>query len=170
MVKIAVTGHRPDKLGGYYAFDNFRAIRRHMRDFLEQAPDGELFLISGGALGIDQFWIEVGLHLDLPVIACLPFQGYDSKWPLASQQEYGKLLDKCYDVRYISAPGYAPSKLQIRNEYMVDECDVLTAYWNGSPGGTNNCVDYAQYHGKTVNIFNPDEIIGCLKKEIHRDG
>lgn len=65
-VKIAVTGHRPEKLGGYSAIDNFKTIRRHMRDFLltQEKPT----LISGGALGIDQFWIEVGLYLELDVI------------------------------------------------------------------------------------------------------
>lgn len=164
MVKIAVTGHRPDKLGGYQAYDNFRAIRRHMRDFLDEAPDGELILISGGALGIDQFWMEVGLHLELPVIAALPFEGYDSKWPVTSRETYKKLLDKCHEVRYICEPGYAASKLQIRNQWMVDNCDSLVAYWNGTPGGTSNCIDYAISRDKIITEFNPDEIIKNAKE------
>ena len=165
MVYMAVTGHRPDKLGGYRAEENFRAIRRHMRDFLLEAPPGELFLISGGALGIDQFWIEVGLHLDLPVIAALPFEGYDSRWPQFSREKYKKLLDKCHDVVYICEPGYSAAKLQDRNQWMVDNCDILTAYWNGSEGGTKNCIDYAGHVGRQVNIFNPEEIYGSQKPE-----
>lgn len=160
MVKIAVTGHRPGKLGGYQATENFKAIRRHMRDFLTKAPDGELFLLSGGALGIDQFWIEVGLHLDLPVIAALPFEGYDERWPINSRRKYAALLDKCYEVVYVSEPGYHPAKLQTRNEYLVNNSDVLTAYWNGEHvGGTANCVDFAMSVGKQVNVFNPNDII-----------
>jgi uncharacterized phage-like protein YoqJ len=159
MVRMAVTGHRPDKLGGYNAEENFKKIRRHMRDLLEQAPDGELILISGGALGIDQFWIEVGLYLQLPVIAALPFKGYDSKWPLASQEKYKKLLDGCHEVLYVCDEGYHPSKLQKRNEWMVDNCDILTAYWNGTPGGTANCLNYAFSRNKTTNIFDLKEIL-----------
>lgn len=164
MVKIAVTGHRPHKLGGYNATENFKAIRRHMRDFLEQAPDGELCLISGGALGIDQFWMEVGLHLDLPVIAVLPFEGFDSKWPVASRQKYGKLLDKCSEILYACEPGYEPWKLQKRNEVMVDNCDVLTAYWDGSESGTLNCIDYAGAQNKIINTFHLSDILNVTEK------
>lgn len=158
MVRVAVTGHRPDKLGGYAAYDNFRAIRRHMKDFLEQAPDGELILLSGGALGIDQFWIEVGLFLELPVIAALPFKGYDSKWPNASRTLYANLLAQCHEVRYIDTE-YKSNAYQKRNEFLVDHCDILAAYWNGTPGGTNNCVNYAMSVKKPTHIFNTDDII-----------
>ncbi len=158
MVRVAVTGHRPDKLGGYAALANFRAIRRHMRDFLEDAPQGELFLLSGGALGIDQFWIEVGLHLQLPVVALLPFKGYDAKWPIASRQYYEKILAQCEEVRYI-ADEYKPDSYQKRNEFLVDDCDVLVAYWNGEESGTQNCIDYAISRNKTINLFNTEEII-----------
>jgi len=164
MVKIAVTGHRPHKLGGYNATENFKAIRRHMRDFLEQAPDGELVLISGGALGIDQFWMEVGLHLDLPVIAILPFEGFDAKWPDFSRKNYKKLLDKCEEVMYACESGYEPWKLQKRNEVMVDNCDVLTAYWDGSDSGTSNCIDYASTQNKIINTFHLSDILNVTEK------
>ncbi len=156
---IAVTGHRPDKLGGYTNDTAHRAIRRHMRDFLDQAPEGELILISGGAQGIDQFWMEVGLFLELPVIAALPFEGYDSRWPVSARQSYQKLLDKCHEVRYICEPGYEARKMQIRNEWMVDNSDILVAYWNGSEGGTKNCVDFARSKGKVINVFDVSKII-----------
>lgn len=159
MVRVAVTGHRPDKLGGYTAYEKHKAIRRHMRDFLEQAPDGELVLLSGGALGIDQFWIEVGLFLELPVIAVLPFKGYDSKWPIASQQKYASLLDQCHEVTYIGTE-YSHEIYQKRNEFLVDNSDVLVAYYDGSSdGGTRNCIDYAISKDKIVNEFNTNEII-----------
>lgn len=160
MVWMAVTGHRPDKLGGYNNTKAHKAIRRHMRDFLLEAPEGELVLVSGGALGIDQFWIEVGLFLELPVVVAMPFEGYDSKWPLSSRKKYEKLLDKCWQVSYICEPGYEPWKLQTRNQWLVDNSDVLNAYWNGSAGGTMNCIEYAIKRDKTINEFNTDKIIG----------
>jgi uncharacterized phage-like protein YoqJ len=158
MLTIAVTGHRPSKLGGYNNDAAHKAIRRHMRDFLA-TQSYPLVLISGGALGIDQFWMEVGLHLSLPVIAALPFEGYDDRWPAASRQEYKKLLDRCQSVKYICEPGYAASKMQTRNEWMVDNCDLLVAYWNGTPGGTANCVKYARLKERKIVVYNPNEII-----------
>jgi len=161
-MKIAVTGPRPDKLGGYDALDNFRAIRRNMLAFLENEKSGdpELSLISGGALGIDQFWIQVGLHLNLPITVALPFEGYDSKWPAASRQKYRDLLDKCSCVRYVCEPGYSAAKLQKRNEWMVQHCDKLAAYcFPGLPGGTKNCIDYAKEQDCSMQEFDLREIL-----------
>lgn len=126
-----------------------------MRNVMESYPYNELIVISGGALGIDQLWMEAALSLKMavPVTAALPFKGYDAKWPIVSRQEYQKLLDKCHLVKYISEPGYAARKLQIRNEWMVDNCDHLYAYWNGTNGGTANCVRYAETVMKPTTIF-----------------
>lgn len=154
---IAVTGHRPNKLGGYNAEDNFRAIRRHMKDLLtELAPSR---IISGGALGIDQFWMEVGIYLGIPVIGALPFEGYDARWPKASREKYRGLLDKCEEVRYIGLVGYDPAKLQKRNEWMVDNSDLLVAYWDGSTGGTANCVDYAKKIQRDIKAYDIWDVI-----------
>ena len=158
-MSIAVTGHRPPKLGGYRNFEGFRAIRRHMKAFLEEDPYGELELISGGALGIDLRWMQTGILIGFPVIAALPFEGYDLRWPEASRKEYQKWLDKCREVGYVCEPGYHPAKMQTRNEWMVDRANSIVAYWNGSEGGTANCVGYAQSRGIHTTIFDPDEII-----------
>lgn len=148
-------------MGGYDAYENFRTIRRHMKNFLEglPMPTRDITLISGGALGIDQFWMEVGLHLGLSVIAALPFEGYDAKWPKSDKQKYADLLDKCSEVRYICEPGYVASKLQKRNEWMVDNSNLLVAYWNGSTGGTNNCLQYANTIKHDIQVFHLKYII-----------
>lgn len=157
--RIAVTGHRPDKLGGYENFDHFRAIRRHMRLEISRAClKHEVSLISGGALGIDQFWIEVGLHMGLPVTVALPFEGHDKMWSLGVRRKYQKLLDQCHTVLYVCESGYQPFKLQKRNEWMVDHCDMLAAYYNGGTGGTKNCIDYARSKDRKIYITNTNEI------------
>ena len=33
--------------------------------------------------------------------------------------------------------------MQLRNEAMVNDCDLLLALWNGTSGGTANCIRYA---------------------------
>jgi uncharacterized phage-like protein YoqJ len=45
--------------------------------------------------------------------------------------------------------------MQKRNEYMVDKCDKLLAVWNGTTGGTHNCIKYAKSKGKEIILLNP---------------
>jgi nucleoside 2-deoxyribosyltransferase len=33
---------------------------------------------------------------------------------------------------------------------MVDNCDTVVAVWNGTSGGTKNCIDYAKKQNKPV--------------------
>ncbi len=54
------TGHRPNRLGGYKAFHMHNRIMDHMRNFVDSRDDIDA-IISGGALGIDQFIMRVGL-------------------------------------------------------------------------------------------------------------
>lgn len=165
-MKIAVTGHRPDKLGGYATCDKHVAIQRHMSELVTNlhASHSDLELLSGGAQGIDKWWIETGLSLNIPVHAILPFKGHDKKWPRASREELRLLLDRCQSVRYHFDP--PPSDysgvveaMHGRNAELVKECDVLIAYWNGSHGGTAQTVSTASLQKKTTYIFNPDEIM-----------
>jgi uncharacterized phage-like protein YoqJ len=39
--------------------------------------------------------------------------------------------------------------MQIRNEWMVDNAHIVLALWDGSSGGTGNCIKYA--NRKSVN-------------------
>ena len=155
---IAFTGHRPDKIGGY------RPCERH--DLIKQAIKGYLLMnmpekvIVGMALGVDQIACEAALELKIPVQAAIPFEGQEKKWPFESQMKYIKLLEQCKDI-YTVCPGeYAAWKMQARNEWMVDNCDVLIAIWDGSSGGTANCVKYAQSKNKQTIIHNPNEFKG----------
>lgn len=164
-MKIAITGHRPEKLGGYRPCMKHKILKGHMEWNLknfQQAPINDIILISGCALGIDQWWMETGIKLNLPVIAAVPFKGFDSKWPISSQKYLQELLDKCQEVKYICEPGYAAYKLQKRNEWMVDNCDLLIAYWDGSSGGTKNCWDYAVKQKKDLIRVDPNELVGSI--------
>jgi uncharacterized phage-like protein YoqJ len=48
--------------------------------------------------------------------------------------------------------GYHPDKLQKRNIWMVDRSTAVLALWDGSKGGTANCVKYAEK--VSVPVFN----------------
>jgi hypothetical protein len=45
-------------------------------------------------------------------------------------------------VIYVYDGGYSPDKLQGRNEWIVDNVNLMLALWDGSKGGTYNCIQY----------------------------
>jgi uncharacterized phage-like protein YoqJ len=144
---VAGTGHRPDKLGGY-SDDVTNALVHTACDALERLQPETV--ISGCALGWDQALIAAALHLGIPIMAAVPFTGFDAKWPSQSRARLADLLSRCATVRTVCEPGYAAWKLQKRNEWMVDHCDIVLACWNGTAGGTANCVGYAKGLGRPV--------------------
>ena len=138
---VAGTGHRPDKLGGYGA-STVRRLTLFARFVLEGVgPDG---VISGMALGWDMALAEAALDLGIPLLAALPFRGQEARWPEASQARYRGLLARASRIEIVCEGGYSAWKMQARNEWMVDHCDLLLALWDGSSGGTANCVRYAR--------------------------
>jgi len=140
----AATGHRPDKLGGY-SLD----AREDLISFaINILPKGTF--ITGIALGWDQAVAEACLRTNQPYIAAVPFLGQEDTWPSNSIRQYRRLLDNAEEVHYINPPGYAAWKMQKRNQWMVDRADAVLALWNGSPGGTANCVAYALSAEKSV--------------------
>jgi len=46
-----------------------------------------------------------------------------------------------------------PSKSAARNQRLVDACDVLVAFWDGSSKGTRKTVERALDSGKEVHVF-----------------
>lgn len=153
MFVVAFTGHRPEKLGGYGAVNTVRdvlkeSLSKRLLDL--RAEHSDLRCISGMALGFDQWAVEVCIDLGIPFEAAIPFQGQESCWPEASQAHYRELLKKAATVTVVCEGVYAPWKMQRRNEHMTNNCDLLLAAWDGSSGGTANCVRYAQRIGKTV--------------------
>lgn len=150
-MKLAFTGHRPAKLGGYDDKTNI-LLCKFARTILRRYKPRQV--ISGMALGWDTAVAESAILLDIKTIAAIPFVGQESKWPVAAQESYRELLKKCH-VKVVSPFGYAVYKMQKRNEWMVDHCNLLIALWDGSEGGTANCVRYATSKGvKICNVWN----------------
>lgn len=144
---LAGTGHRPDKLGGYD-----RRLFNDLCDFAAVVltgirPSG---VISGMALGWDQALAVACVRLSIPFVAAVPFVGFESRWPSASQEDFKKLIMAaealyvvCEDWQVADAG--VPWALMERNKWMVDNSTDLLALWNGDRhGGTFNCIQYAK--------------------------
>lgn len=147
---IALTGHRPDKLGNEWNMDGpiSQYLMKEFKTILDKLkPDG---VISGMALGADMIWAQAAVDMKVPFLAAVPFRGQESKWPHKTQEYYRELLSMAYRVVYTSDGEHASWKFQERNKKMVDACTLLVAVWDGTNGGTANCYKYAKSIGREI--------------------
>jgi uncharacterized phage-like protein YoqJ len=147
---LAFTGHRPQRMGGFNP-DNptARWVRAQLAAAIGRAiRAGFSTFIAGGALGFDD-WAACAVLDQQQLILALPFAGHDQRWNDQSRTELAALIQRTHtaggEVRYISAPGYNPQKLTIRNHWMIDHAHAVIAGWDGGQqGGTWNAITYAR--------------------------
>lgn len=157
---VACTGHRPNRLPNKetgYKLPNptyLHVCQQLDKTLRELKPEK---VISGMALGVDLWFAHIAFKLNIPFIAAIPFIGQEKAWPQSSQNTYHALLNKAAEKVIVSDGGYAPNKMQIRNEYMCDRCDKLIAVFipTETSGGTYNCIQYAKSIGKEIVYIDP---------------
>jgi uncharacterized phage-like protein YoqJ len=182
MIRICFTGHRPNKLGGYdwsskknqnIMFELYVKIETLLKDNLNE----NFRFICGGALGIDQMAFDICYktkrftcpELQIELVLAMPFKNQDNNWiqeskdKLKSQRERADkvvlvdTLDK-YKCNKVPVGEYHTEKMQLRNEFMVNNSDIVIAVWDGTNGGTANCVKYAQVENKEIIIIDPNKV------------
>lgn len=157
-LRLAFTGHRPAKLGGYSPASQTRLLRFAELIIAALKPAE---VISGFALGWDLAIAEAAIRANIPLIAALPFPNQPSQWPATSIAHWHLLKSQAREVQIIS-PSYSLASLQRRNEWMVDNGAKLVALWDGSSGGTKNCIEYAmRIHKPWVNVWPQWESFQC---------
>ena len=138
MVKIAVTGHRPQRLE---QMPGMRKITEWFDKEIQKYDD--YVLISGMAPGFDQIaaletlrlggkvWCFFAYRHNLSII-----EDYIAAKASRVRYEQDKRTDGCHDVR---------------DRHMVDLCDVLVACWDGKKnGGVWRTIEYARKVGKPI--------------------
>ncbi|BCT30354.1 SLOG family protein [Bacillus velezensis] len=166
-ITISLTGSRPSKLGGYDYYSPLNiAIANKLRDYLHSYLKAgmRVHAISGMALGADTIFALVVLKLkrqgyDIALEAAIPCLNHPNVWPQASQEQWHKVVNQADKITYVSNLPYQPYLMQMRNRYMVDQCDELIAVWDGTTGGTYNCVQYAKQKGVKIVQINPKHLV-----------
>lgn len=181
MKTIAFAGHRPDKLYGYdLKNDKYLKLNKFLEKILEEKIINEGYdtFISGGALGFDTvaFLSVKNLKKKYPNIKnimAVPFENQHSKWSLKDVNLYNWMKNIADEVVFVdnlenynrtdaNIGMFHKDKLMIRNEYMVDNADLLIALWDGNnKSGTANCVKYAKNK-----LYNPTVVINPNTLEI----
>lgn len=157
-ISLGITGHRPDKLGGYGFSSLSHQIKWKMElFFVEKNP---IRVISGMALGTDQWAVEVALKLNIPVLALIPCLDQERFWPPQAKAYYRELMDNIRrrdgQVEYVSAQPYSHGCMNRRNQALVEASSEILAVWDGSKGGTSDCVRKARHSGLPITILNPN--------------
>lgn len=173
---VAFTGHRPNKLGGYgdtVTAGKLRATLLHVLNRLDRHtdPSEPFHFITGGALGFDTIAFDsvrefrATTERVVTLELAIPFEQQSCKWSAESvavwetHRESADLVTKVdllagYYVPHAELGAYHPQKMSNRNRYMIANCSLLISCWDGSKGGTGNCVSDALKLGriKIVNI------------------
>lgn len=152
----AVTGHRPSKVGGYSdeSDDKLLAFAVRTLGALPEYPRRPFSVITGMAQGWDQAIARAAVALHIPFDAAVPFPNQDALWPFKARERYRDLIKKAREVHMVSQGSFTAEKMDRRNRFMVDRCNKLLALWDGSSGGTHNCIKYAERQGvEVVNLW-----------------
>lgn len=147
MRTVAMSGHRPEKI------PDEQVVRDKIRDGLHIL--GASQLIVGMAAGVDLWAGDVALKVGYPYVAAKPWATHKARE--GDEELYARVIEGAMRVVNVSESlTYTyPSLYQDRNKWMVDRADVVFAIWDGSSGGTRNCVNYAIKRSVPIYRYDP---------------
>jgi len=156
-MKIAITGHRPDTfLISHYLIDTVKRIASDTVCVFQREFKDDLMFILGGALGADQYVGMGCIEHNTPYKMYLPFHPImqTKYWTKDDRNELDRQLSLAMGIDIIDPnieSVYNAKRYQERNIKMVDESNIVVAFWVGRrQGGTFNTIQYALNQSKFV--------------------
>lgn len=148
-MRIAITGHRPEQIEGKIDW-----IKDALRDAYKEL--GVTTVIQGMAAGVDLNSAHVAYLQGIPYWCAKPWKGHRPRND--DRKLYTKVLmyaEKVIDVNP-SETYTGPWLYDERNQWMVDNAELVIAVWNGAEkGGTANCVRYALKTKTPLYVIDP---------------
>ena len=142
--RCCFSGHRPEKLN-----EPEEEVKQWLEQQIDQAiADGYRTFISGCAMGVDIWAGQIvlqkkAINPEIHLIAATPWPRFAARWNEDWQRQYNDLLSSA-DLVVNVCDHYHNGVFQQRNVWMVDHSNRVIAYFNGSPGGTRNTIEYAE--------------------------
>lgn len=91
----------------------------------------------------------------IKLTCAIPCLKQHSKWKKEIYLQWLSIVNKADKVHYVSEEPYTAWCLQVRNEWMVDNSDYIIGVWDGTEGGTANCINYAKKKDKNIVCIHP---------------
>ena len=111
------------------------------------------------AIGFDLAAAEVAVSLrneltDLKVIAVIPFEGMQNRFPASQRALFNKIANEADEVITLNTR-YSASVYALRNNYLVDNSSACVAYFTGEKGVTAYTIRRAVKNlAYIINIYN----------------
>lgn len=167
-ISVSFSGHRdltpsePDLFSGLQVNgvnmmkDEFVEQLRNNLSFnlVELYNQGYRYFLNGMACGFDLLAAEEvvklkKLHTDIKLVAVIPFEAQDYKYPAAERTLYKEILGIVAE-KIIVSESYRPDCYHKRNDYLVANSSVLISFYNGNGKGTAYTVKQALKNGLRV--------------------
>lgn len=168
---ISITGHRPDKLWGYKLDRReYEVLMQMMCNYFIHNNVTEV--IQGCALGVDTLSALTVIDMkkagyNIKLTSAVPCKDFQSNWKNElDRTRFDHIIANSDRVHYVSEEEYDISCLQKRNEWMVNNAQGVLAVWDGTAGGTFNCIKYANMTQRHVDRIEPKVITDFVQKEI----
>ena len=138
-MRLAITGHRPKRLQG-----KEKEVESWILNKIDELnPD---ICISGMAEGVDQIFAYSALQKNKKLWCIYPY--------LKKKNFYTIYLEEKADRILYTQKEYSKDCYFIRDKYLVDNCDILLAVWDGKPnGGTYWTIKYANSINKPIKFL-----------------
>ncbi len=154
------TGYRPHKFSFSLTQDNidYTTLENKLCDAVFSLPEmGCYKFYCGMASGFDLIAGETVATLKraivnsarVELIAVVPFKRQEDTFKKEWQERYRALLKKADKIVYISDV-YSRGCYRARNEYMVDNSDIIITWYDGQNGGTAQTLRYAERQNKKI--------------------
>jgi ribonuclease HI/uncharacterized phage-like protein YoqJ len=125
---VAVTGLRPQGLGGFGETSKAASVRHRLAEILEakQQLDADLVVLSGLGLGAETLGAEAAAAVKVPYVAVLAYPDADRMWPAESRRHFAELLAGAAEV--ITLDRRAPDTKQKAGAAMARRDGWLAAH------------------------------------------
>lgn len=148
-MKCALTGHR--SLGLNFDKDQ---LEKELKALVKSGVDT---FYCGMAVGFDitacKILLEMKKKRKVKVVACIPCPEQDLHFTDEEKKAYRESLALC-DAMVIISTSYTGDCMKKRNYYMVDNADMVYAYFNNNKrSGTYQTMNYAKKSGKKVRLY-----------------
>jgi len=148
MTTVAITGHRPERIPNIHMVEHALAYAFHELEVEK--------VIQGMAAGVDLLAARTAFRMNIPFISARPWAGHTPR--VADEYDYMMAINNAIEVVDVDPSTSYPGAwvYQKRNEWMVDNAELVIAVWDGErKGGTFNCVKYANQEERHIYCIDP---------------